>query len=394
MRRQKADQSNASQVMHTKKIAQTITGNAFNSAVGFLCLLIIQNFASINTTESYIRIINYTLIILPLIEFGISTYTTSTPTITRATIRLQIWLFTISIAGLFYLSKSTVLANEILLVCAGLYGTRLAALRYQRTQNWLAFNVANSVQNLTRLLAIAGLLAIDYENKLTIAIAFTSVATGVLSFVVSKNQTLEYSDNKNIDWSFSKHYAIGCIIALAMRLDLIIIDNLLSDKDFIAYGLILQISLIFPIITNALMAVYLVNNAKQPITKHPLMAISALIIASPLIYYVVNITLKHLFNLNSIEYTLCGVALIACGLGGIYYTPHEANLYKSDPTKILILKIIQTAIIAASYPIIKIGIGESTIIVAGFVLLSRIYAWSYLYANQRNTQNTSQRLQA
>lgn len=377
--------------MHTKKIAQTITGNAFNSAIGFLCLLAIQNFANTNTTESYIRVVNYTLIILPLIEFGTGTYITSTPAITRTTIKLQTWLFTITLISLFYLSRNIPLANEIMLTCAGLYGTRLAALRYQRTQNWLAFNVTNSTQNLTRLIITLSLLATDRESQLIKTIAFTSIATGIVSFVISKNQKLEYSDKNNIDWDFSKHYAIACIIALAMRLDLIIIDNLLTRKDFIAYGLILQMSLIFPLITNALMAVYLVNNTKQSTTKHPLITILALIIASPLMYYAVHITLELLFDINSVEYTLCGVALIACGLGGIYYTPHEANLYKSEPTKILFLKIIQTSIIATSYLTIKIGVSESPLIVAGFVLLSRIYAWSYLYANQRNNQNTVQR---
>lgn len=379
--------------MHTKKIAQTITGNAFNSAMGFLCLLIIQRHFEISTTESYIRIINYTLILLPLIEFGITTHTASTPTLTKNTTRLQAALFAITIIALFLLSSQITLAQEIIVVCIGLYSSKLTSVRYQRNQKWLQFNTTNSTQNATRLAILAYLLATNQESQAIKYITYSSIATGIICLLISSRQKLNYSEEQRIDWGFLKHYAIGCIIALAMRLDLIIIDSLLTTKDFVAYGLALQLSLIFPIATNALMAVYLVNETKHPIPRHPIKAIAAITIISPIIYLITDFTLKHLFGISSTEYTLCGVALIACGLGGIYYTPYEANLYKTDPTKVLILKATQAIIIGLAYPAIKIGISESTLIVASFVLLSRIYAWSYLYANQTTLQNTNRRLQ-
>jgi hypothetical protein len=378
--------------MHTKKILQTITGNVINSAIGFLCLLVMHSYFEINTIEQYIKIINYTLILLPLIEFGISTHTASSPTLTKNTTRLQTALFAITIITLFSSSSQIALAKEILLVSIGLYCTKLASVRYQRTQKWLVFNGVNSTQNATRLAVLACLLVTNQESQAIKLITYSSLATGIICLIISGRQRLSYSEDQSIDWGFLKHYAIGCIIALAMRLDLIIIDSLLATKDFVAYGLILQLSLIFPIATNALMAVYLVNEAKRPTPIHPIKVIAVLTIASPIIYFLASLALKQLFGINGVEYTLCILALIACGLGGIYYTPHEANIYKTNPTKVIILKATQATIIGLAYPTIKIGLSESTLTVAGFVLLSRIYAWSYLYANQTTYKNTDRRL--
>jgi hypothetical protein len=365
------------------KLLQTISGNALNSLLGFLCLIIIQRTATPEITESYIRISNYALVLFPFIEFGISTYVASSKDLYSRTLKLQLALTVAALVLAGIVAQYIDLGYEILATCLGIYAARSASAKYQRNQAWIQFNLINLTQNVARFSAILLLLLFGAKEKYVYGVVLAGLTAGALVYGFSRNIKITYGDFSRVDWGFLNHYGIACVIAIAMRLDLMVVDYLLTEQDFVAYGLMFQISLVLPMFTNALMAVYLVNHIEAEKIVHPIKAALILAVVAIPLYKLVEALAKIVFSITEPEYITAGVLIMLSGLGGLYYTKYEALFYKNDARKVLGLKLAQATIIGVSYPLMILTDWRSVILPALCVFLSRFYAWGYIYGTHK-----------
>ena len=366
--------------MNLKSIAKILVGGVATSVLGFICLLFVTHFYDKGVLADYIRLINYSQILWPIVDLGRGTYIASSEVLYKKNLN---YLNFFSIIGALVIC--------IFDIKIALYVIVLAIVRYlcakqQRRNRWITFGAINIIPNLVKILVIIGLLMVDGPMILTEAIIIASLVVAIcLVFFDKADQPLQ-SEGDRVDFqTILPHIFIGIIIGIAMRLDLVIIDWFFSEELYIEYGVVFQLILIIPLITNAFINYAMVNNIQKQTMISPVRLVAGFIVISPLVFFLIDVITKILFfELSDIVVITSGLVLYGA-LGGVYYSRLEGAMYKTQPQWLLINKFIQLAIIAIMIPFYYFGMLNSIIYVGGFVFLSRLYMWVIIYAENNKS---------
>lgn len=172
------------------------------------------------------------------------------------------------------------------------------------------------------------------------------------------------------------------VIALSMRLDNILIENLLGLKQVAIYSAANSLALVFPLITSSIMRVLMREMSKNSsyylkkileIQKKYflvlILVILAVILVSPYL-------ITFLFGPKYIESIPYFQILIVVYIGGIFFTPLESYFYNEKSKLIFLLKVVQLILLVSSSIILIPYIGLYGVAIA--VVLTRIFAWIYL----------------
>ena len=366
--------------MNFKSIAKILVGSVATSVLGFICLLFVTHFYDKGVLADYIRLINYSLILLPIVDLGRGTYIASSEILCKKNLN---YLKFFSIIGALIICIFDIKIASYVIVLAII---RYLSARQQRRNRWIAFGTINIIPNLVRILVIVGLLIYDGPMSLTETIIIASlVATVCLVFFDKADQPLQ-SERDRVDFqTILPHTLIGIIIGIAMRLDLVIVDWFFSEELYVEYGVVFQLILIIPLITNALINYAMVNNIPKQTMISPVKVVAGFIVISPLVFFLIDVITKILFfELGNVVVITSGLVLFGA-LGGVYYSKLEGAMYKSQPQRLLINKFIQLGIIAIPLPFYFFGLLNSIIYVGGFVFLSRLYMWFVIYAENNKS---------
>jgi len=326
------------------------------------------------TVADYLRLVNYSLILLPFIDLGRATYVASSPSANSEKIN-SLWLIS---GGVFI--PLLLIAPHIALYAAILAYSRYVAAIAQRGNKWVEYSVLNLLPNLGRLVSVVLVWYSNLENMLieaVIAFGTIFILTGRMILCSDSKKDVQPVNNKAD--SLFHHAAIGIIIALAMRIDLLVFDIYFSENQFVEYGLVFQLILVVPLFTNALINFSMVNSVSNKKLHHPIRVVLMLIVVSPLVYFTIHAVTEFLYYELTVEILITGVFVAMAAAGGLYYSSFEGQMYKNEPRTLMQMKVIQLCVLSLMVPIYYFEITDSTICVGILVFLSRFYAWLVIY---------------
>lgn len=369
------------EIFLNKSILKILFSNFSIAIISFLTIFLIRKNLSINDQEFYLKLINYSLIFIPLLEFGSQYYLAALKNISKFEVLQRLIITTlIYIVCVYFVDNNSL---KLIVTYAFLLSVnKTICTFFQNLGLWSTYNLLNLINPLLRFLSVIYFILNDYSS-LNYVILFSIIISCFLSLVifinVNSNNTNE-NNNNNVSL-FNKEIfvslLISIIIGLAMRADQIIIDYLFMEEVYIEYSLMFQFALIFPLITNTLITYYLSNSTitiSEYIDVRRVCLITILLI--PIIYVIYQFLLPFVFDINSSKIALSGALLTSASIGGVFVTKYESFLYKNNSTIILKLKFIQLLIISIS--VMPGAYFSDYIYISIFVFLSRAIGWSII----------------
>jgi O-antigen/teichoic acid export membrane protein len=324
-------------------------------------------------------------------------------TITNRYLIYLLWvfpLFCVIIYTLDYFYKLTFLEVMFLLTStlfSAIY--TFFSTYYQALGEWNKYNFLNIFFNILKgivvvmgalLLTLIFKVKVSYELFLKLYILYACVLL-VFSVIYSFSLIGFKKDNS---YNLKEFYRIvvpigfaNIIIGFSMRLDNIIIDRFLGDKQVAIYAAANTLALVFPLITGSIMGVLMKEISKDSLfylkkiidfqkkyLLYLLGTIAAVVVISPYL-------IRMFFGIKYINSIPIFQILIVTYIASVFFTPIESYFYNEDAKLVFIVKLVQLIIF----------LGSSLILIQKFALpgvavsvfLTRVGAWGFFYVLAR-----------
>jgi len=309
-------------------------------------------------------------------------------------------LFCLIVYGLYYYYKFSLLEMMFLLTStlfSAIY--TFFASYYQALGKWNKYNFMNISFNILKgIIVVLGALMLtflfkvhlSYELflKLYIIYAFILLVFGVFcSFSIIGFK----SDSKYSVKDFKKLVLpIGfanIIIGLSMRLDNIIIERFLGDKQVAIYAAANTLALVFPLITGSIMGVLMKEISKDSLfylkkiidfqKRYFIYLLGVIVLVVLLSPYLIRL----FFGIKYINSIPIFQLLIVTYIASVFFTPIESYFYNEDAKMVFVVKLLQLIIF----------VGFSLVLVQKFALqgvaasvfITRVGAWILFYVLAR-----------
>lgn len=263
----------------------------------------------------------------------------------------------------------------------------------QAFQQWNRYSILNALNSVVKFLCLSIALTSAYflylDRYLTVIVALVVFAIAYVIIVTVQNKEHLVSKEIRSDVSINRDYwrivlPIGLtnlIIVIAMRVDVLIVEHYIGIEALGIYTAAISLAGAIPLLTNALMNVYIVHAAQekgnqvflQRLVRQqlkyflPILVIGIIVaMASP---YFVPLIFGQKFIPSA---TVFNILLIAF-LGGVIFTPIESHLYANHQRIIMSIKLIQLAGMVV-FSVWLVGLYELNG-VAFAIVISRVIGW-------------------
>jgi O-antigen/teichoic acid export membrane protein len=405
-----------------KTILSVISSNILGAGLGFLLNIILARILSLEEFGRINLVLTFIIILFSIFEFNFSNsivifYNKEKKDIfddkkliyyvNYLFIRYFVSITFISLIILFILRHYYTLSTiEVFVIFINF--TMFLLYRYiislnQAVGDWKKYNLMNILNNAFKLFFTLICLFIFtfithkftyYESSLIGFIIFSII---FFIFVLFKSKELihfvkKIYSNKNYLKIF-RNIIIplgisNLFIVISMRIDILIIEEYLTEKDIAIFAAANILALVFPLITSALRNVYIRQGAleKNNFLVNILKSQKKLLPLILFIFFISILLSKYFFEfLYGSQYSDSVIIfniLIIAYIGGVFFTPLESFFYSHHQKSILLLKFLQMTIVII-FEIILVQYFE-LVGIAIAIVLSRIFGWIYLILKTRN----------
>ena len=360
-------------------IIKILFSGILSAGFTFLSILLVRFNIPMEGQEQFLKLTNFSLIVLPVFELGCSTVIP-----TRNFKCKNTFIFFLSFASLLYVCllqfvESGELYFEIITIAYLVGITKLISSLLLSDELWFQYNLVSVLMPMMRFLGV--LIYVFSSSDLSIgSILIVASITALIAavYVALKTGSFSFISGRVVDKSIIlQHFITSLIIALAMRVDQLIVDKFYGPEVFINYSMIFQVTMILPMITNSVFTYFLPSKLAVSASRD----LSLLVIVStlgliPFLFGLFAYLAPLILNIHDEAIFLCGALISSAALGGIYFGRLEANLYRDDASGIVRLKLIQLTVISTSIGFVYYGFPVYT--VAILIYLSRLIAWLLL----------------
>ncbi|EKO3774788.1 oligosaccharide flippase family protein [Vibrio metschnikovii] len=393
-------------------ILKILASNFTNAFFSFASTFLVATYFSVSVYADYAKIINYSLILLIGYELGFSVFVVVKSRL-KLTLTKMFYLYisllflvsailiTISVGFEFINDSEANLLFLINLLSFGMAIFKVTATYCQSTGDWNLFSIANSMFSIVRfavILAVVFLVHYSWlelsSNILLYSISLVSIVIAILfQFLIFKSglkfKNCNIFKKKKWVWLLSRVFSftkIAVVITLAMRIDIVLADFMLSDSELASYAIALQFAFIFPLVANSYFSYYLKEKIDRSFSITQIgkrfIIVQTIVLTSS--YIIFNFLERIIFLGKYPDFDVVGYILIFAFCGGIFFTPYEAYLYKKDSSIVFKIKSLQLASILIFSPLLTFSF--SLLGLAFGVLISRVIGWAAIYAFMSNKE--------
>ncbi|MFH4534581.1 hypothetical protein WMQ26_15030 [Vibrio diabolicus] len=273
---------------------------------------------------------------------------------------------------------------------------RLFLAAFQSAGLYTLYSSINVLLNLLRLLSVALVAYLwteDISQSITLFFIFSIFSSLIFAIFNLKRKNIIAQDNNPClsMWntiSISKNYALINILTIVMmRGEPILISNFLSIENVAIYNAANSIAMMVPLVTTAILSVFLPEVANKNIKYHDICKIQNklipfILLSIVMVWFLSDYIIVLLYGNALIESSSILVYLMSCYLVGAYFTPFESYvmIYKSYYS--VFTRIFQFIIYLSVFFIFFENHGLMALVYA--VIFCRLLIWLYiLYLSNR-----------
>lgn len=363
-------------------VVKILGSNVLAASLSLIVLILFEKVLTLSVFKDYIFATNMILMAIPMFELGAINYISSREKLTVSDVfnrRLASFTVLAVVIAIITFMKVDPIWFAILVTSYLISQVKINSAMMQYSGQWT--NYAKVVFSLQALRFLGAIILIYFGLTSNIFIILLLIFSAFGSFVYSYKQVNICKLSKTAEKStkdFKFYLMISLVVAIAMRGDQFIIEKYLSEELYVTYALAFQLSMLFPMLTGALISYY--------ITKSEFTATSGTILCFIMIFLILMyLPLAHL--IDRVAELVLDNAFIGLGsitaifiithVTGLFFIKNETYITRKSPQKILSLKLVQMILVLSGsyFSIVQGDLRYCAVL----VYASRMLGWGYCY---------------
>lgn len=385
-------------------------GNVLGAAIGMLSTLVLTRCLSLEEYGKVTLLFSVIALMQGLVSFGfnnaIAVYLNrqgcklKATLLTEANIVFYIYFSVAMIVLIVFLYISSIVYHfdlldllvMWLLVAAFTFTSYLISIN-QAFEQWNTYSILNILNSFVRflclLIGVGGAYFFNLDRYLVVLIALSLYVFFYTVIVIAQNKEhLGAKRSTAANFLNVRYWEIvlpigftNLIIVLSMRLDALIVERSLGVEALGIYSLALSLAAVFPLLTSALMNVYLVQASKEhgsqnfisDLVGQQVRYVFPVVIVGVFISFLSSYFIPLIFGYKFVAAVKVFNILLIAYLGGIVFTPLESHLYANKQRVIMIIKFIQLMCVVFFANILVNFFGLNGVALA--IVFSRVVGW-------------------